>query len=326
MKIGMRGAAVSLLALAIAGTVGCSAEQAAGHGGNEPAAAAASTVSAEEKEQVSYAVGVGVGNRITPMATLLDMAALRQGIEGVFAGAEPPMGEEEGQATLMALEFAVMKLRGQPLPELPPGVEVPEVDPAKAGQVMGFIIGHSLNQIKADLDLDALFVAIDDVVQDKPLKISPDDAMARVQAFAQQRLAAQGEDNRRAGAEFLEANGKRPGVITLESGLQYQILRPGAGERPQGDAPVQVHYQGRLLDGTVFDSSYERGQPAVFALNQVIPGWAEGVALMPVGAKYRFWIPSELAYGANGAPGGLIGPDATLSFDVELLRTLPQAQ
>lgn len=324
MKIGMRGAAVSLLALAIAGVVGCSAGHADGQGEpGQAAAAAASTASAEERGQVSYAVGVGIGNRLGPMAALLDLAAVRAGIEGVFAGAEPPMDEEEGQATLMALEFAMMKQRGQPLPELPPGVEVPEVDPVKAGKVMGFIIGHSLGQIKTDLDMDALFAAIGDVVDGKPPKISPEEAMAQVQAFAQKRLEAQGEENRRAGAAFLEANKARAGVVTLASGLQYQVLRPGSGERPEPGATVQVHYQGKLLDGTVFDSSYERGQPAVFGLGQVIPGWAEGVAQMPVGAKYRFWIPSDLAYGGNGAPGGQIGPDAMLSFDVELLRTLP---
>jgi len=111
-------------------------------------------------------------------------------------------------------------------------------------------------------------------------------------------------------------------VFTTPSGLQYMVLRQGAGERPQPSDRVRVNYHGTLLDGTVFDSSYERGQPAEFALDQVIPGWTEGVALMPVGGKYRFWIPGELAYGAKGTPGGPIGPNATLVFDVELMAVL----
>jgi FKBP-type peptidyl-prolyl cis-trans isomerase FkpA len=131
------------------------------------------------------------------------------------------------------------------------------------------------------------------------------------------------EENRRAGAEFLAANKTQPGVITTASGLQYQVLRAGSGEKPAASSRVRVNYEGKLLSGEVFDSSYARGEPAEFGLNQVIAGWTEGVALMPVGAKYRFWIPSELAYGANGAPGGKIGPDATLTFDVELLGVMP---
>ena len=111
--------------------------------------------------------------------------------------------------------------------------------------------------------------------------------------------------------------------LTTPSGLQYMVLREGSGPRPLPSDTVRVNYEGKLLDGTVFDSSYQRGEPAQFGLNQVIPGWTEGVGLMPVGAKYRFWIPSQLAYGSNGAPGGMIGPEATLTFDVELLGIAP---
>ena len=109
------------------------------------------------------------------------------------------------------------------------------------------------------------------------------------------------------------------GVFTTASGLQYMILRQGTGPRPKPSDRVKVNYHGTLLDGSVFDSSYDRGQPAEFALNQVIPGWTEGVGMMPVGGKYRFWIPGDLAYGAKGTAGQPIGPNATLVFDVELL-------
>lgn len=123
------------------------------------------------------------------------------------------------------------------------------------------------------------------------------------------------------GKKFLEENGQRPEVTTTASGLQYEVLQEGEGKKPSGpSAKVTVHYEGRLLNGNVFDSSYKRNQPISFGLNQVISGWTEGVQLMPTGSKYRFFIPSELGYGSRGA-GGAIPPNATLIFDVELLET-----
>ncbi|MDR2626926.1 MAG: FKBP-type peptidyl-prolyl cis-trans isomerase [Dysgonamonadaceae bacterium] len=124
--------------------------------------------------------------------------------------------------------------------------------------------------------------------------------------------------NRKAGEEFLRINKEKSGVTTLPSGLQYEILTKGAGAQPHATDKVKCHYEGRLIDGQVFDSSIKRGEPAVFLLNQVIKGWTEGLQLMPIGSKYRFFIPSDLAYGANGA-GELIEPNSTLVFDVELL-------
>src|SRR3546814_4755870 len=118
---------------------------------------------------------------------------------------------------------------------------------------------------------------------------------------------------------FLEKNRAQKGVFTTPSGLQYMVLRQGNGPRPRATDTVRVNYHGTLLDGTVFDSSYERGQPVEFGLDQVIPGWTEGLGLMPVGAKYRFWIPAHLGYGEKGTQGGPIGPNAPTVFDVELL-------
>ncbi len=126
------------------------------------------------------------------------------------------------------------------------------------------------------------------------------------------------EGQMEASRQFLEENGKRPEVKTTASGLQYEVLKEGEGPRPSGpQTRVTVHYEGKLIDGKVFDSSYKRNQPATFGLNQVISGWTEGVQLMPQGSKYRFYIPSELGYGARGA--GSIPPHAALIFDVELL-------
>jgi FKBP-type peptidyl-prolyl cis-trans isomerase FklB len=120
------------------------------------------------------------------------------------------------------------------------------------------------------------------------------------------------------GQQFLEENSKKEGVVTLESGLQYEVLQEGSGEKPTGNSRVTVHYEGRLIDGKVFDSSYKRNQPATFGVRQVISGWTEALQLMPVGSKWRLFIPSELGYGARGA-GGSIPPNAALIFDVELL-------
>ena len=129
------------------------------------------------------------------------------------------------------------------------------------------------------------------------------------------------EINEKAGKEFLDENGKRAEVKTTASGLQYEVLKEGDGPQPSASDQVEVHYTGKLIDGTVFDSSEERGVPATFGVTQVIPGWVEALQLMKAGSRYRLYIPSQLAYGPNGA-GGVIGPNATLIFDVELLKVI----
>jgi FKBP-type peptidyl-prolyl cis-trans isomerase len=147
-------------------------------------------------------------------------------------------------------------------------------------------------------------------------------AAATLQAYSASKQAAASTENREKGNAFLAQNKTQKGVVTTPSGLQYMVLRQGSGERPMPTSKVRVNYEGKLLNGEVFDSSYKTGQPAEFSLSQVVPGWSEGVALMPVGSKYRFWIPSNLGYGPQGTPGGPIGPDSMLTFDVELLGIL----
>lgn len=159
-------------------------------------------------------------------------------------------------------------------------------------------------------------------------KMTYDEAKAEIQKYfteleakQQAEAAKQAEINEKAGKEYLEANGKREEVHTTPSGLQYEILQEGDGPTPTSTDRVEVHYTGRLIDGTVFDSSVERGMPATFGVTQVIPGWVEALQLMKAGSKWRLHIPSQLAYGAQGA-GGIIGPNATLIFDVELIKVL----
>ncbi len=164
------------------------------------------------------------------------------------------------------------------------------------------------------------------VFSGKDLKMTYDEAKEEIRKYftamqeRQQAEAAKvGEQNRKLGEAYLADNAKRPGIVTTASGLQYEVLTQGDGPVPAATDQVKVHYTGRLIDGTVFDSSEERGEPATFGVTQVIPGWVEALQLMPVGSKWRLHIPSALAYGPNGA-GGVIGPDATLIFDVELLE------
>ena len=144
---------------------------------------------------------------------------------------------------------------------------------------------------------------------------------AKREAEMQAEAAKQGEVNRKNGEAFLTENAKREGIKVTESGLQYEVLESGKGDSPKASDNVEVHYTGKLIDGTVFDSSVERGVPASFGVTQVIPGWVEALQLMHEGDKWRLYIPSDLAYGPNGA-GGVIGPNMTLIFDVELLRVI----
>lgn len=168
------------------------------------------------------------------------------------------------------------------------------------------------------VNLDILNNAMKDIFNSATPKIKVEDADKIIQDFMAMGRAEKGKTAIEKGKKFLEENAKQPGVVTLPSGLQYQILKEGNGPKPSLTDHVTTHYHGTLIDGTVFDSSVDRGQPASFAVNQVIPGWTEALQLMPVGSKWKLFIPSNLAYGERGA-GGSIGPNETLIFEVELL-------
>jgi FKBP-type peptidyl-prolyl cis-trans isomerase len=212
-----------------------------------------------------------------------------------------------------------------------PGIEGLETEKQQISYMIGLDMARSLEPIKDGLDLDVFAEAMKAQFAGEEPKLTDEQSLAVQEAFTTKLQAkqmeeqaaaaaereAQGERNKVEGPAFLADNKDKPGVQTTESGLQYLVVRAGSGAKPTADDVVRVHYKGTLLDGTEFDSSYERGQPAEFGLNQVIPGWSEGVALMPVGSKYTFWIPSELGYGDSG--GGPIPPNAVLTFEVELL-------
>jgi FKBP-type peptidyl-prolyl cis-trans isomerase FkpA len=191
-------------------------------------------------------------------------------------------------------------------------------DDAKTGYAFGVLIGTNLKSTGVKVDYDAFVKGMKDVLEKNAPTVTPEVANTTVQAAltdAHTKLAAA---NVKKEEDFLASNGKKTGVKTTASGLQYEVITEGTGAKPKATDTVKVDYVGTLVDGTVFDSSIERKQPAVFPLDGVIPGWTEGIQLMTVGSKYKLYIPSKLAYGENGA-GTKIGPNSTLVFEVTLL-------
>lgn len=169
-----------------------------------------------------------------------------------------------------------------------------------------------------DIDVESFVKAFKQVIGQETTDMTPQEANQTLQEYFSNMQKDILAKNLEEGKAFLEENGKKEGVTTLPSGLQYEILNEGDGKKPKATDKVKCHYHGTLIDGTVFDSSVQRGQPAIFGVNQVIKGWVEALQLMPVGSKWRLFIPSHLAYGEQGA-GGSIEPNKTLIFDVELL-------
>mgnify|MGYP001264028394 CR=1 FL=1 len=192
-------------------------------------------------------------------------------------------------------------------------------------EAVSYCVGMSLagslqQQNLTDLSPDILAGAIKDAFAGKELKYNAQEADGIIQNFLKSKMDAQFAVNKDAGAAFLAENAKKDGVTTTESGLQYEVILAGEGAKPSAESNVTVHYHGTLIDGTVFDSSVERGSPASFGVNQVIKGWTEALQLMPAGSKYRLYIPEHLAYGHSPHPGGPIEPFMALIFDVELLE------
>jgi FKBP-type peptidyl-prolyl cis-trans isomerase len=200
-----------------------------------------------------------------------------------------------------------------------------ETSADSAGYAIGFLVGTN-NRQQVDnvpggskINLDAMLAAFHAGTFDKESLMTVEEADQVIRRYFEAEGERESQENLEEGNAFLEKNKAREGVVTTASGLQYEILTEGDGPKPTAEDQVRAHYHGTLIDGTVFDSSMDRGEPAVFALNQVIPGWTEALQLMPVGSKWKIYLPSDLAYGERGG-GPTIGPNSTLIFEVELLE------
>jgi len=240
----------------------------------------------------------------------------------VAAAALPAGAQQSGQTAQPKV--------APPTPEsAPPSPGKPESLEDQASYTIGYNLGRSLkiNDVKANTDLlikglQAGLTGEQPLLTEAEMQTCMQDFQQTMTRQQQEKRKVQGEKNKVEGEAFLAKNKARPEVKTTASGLQYEVLKEGSGPTPKATDTVTVHYTGTLIDGTKFDSSVDRGEPATFVLNQVIPGWTEGVQLMSAGAKYKFYIPSTLGYGEQGA-GGVIGPNAPLIFEVELLSIKP---
>lgn len=235
-----------------------------------------------------------------------------------------PLCKKLTESRIFMLTAFVGLLTGceQPKPEAPPEDAAITGDRGQASYTLAYAMGRSvLEQYPDELDIDAFASGIEDGMRGSEQQVAETAGRAALDRLLQgrrpraQKVASSTDDE---GKAFLEANGQRSEVVTLPSGLQYEVLVAGEGARPAATDTVTTHYEGSLIDGSVFDSSVERGTPASFALNRVIRGWTEALQLMSVGSKWRLFIPPDLAYGARGAPPS-IPADATLIFEVELL-------
>ncbi|MBB6610068.1 FKBP-type peptidyl-prolyl cis-trans isomerase [Pontibacter sp. Tf4] len=191
----------------------------------------------------------------------------------------------------------------------------------KISYIIGRDMAGNLKKQGIDVNPDAFIKGMKEAIEGKPSTLSQAEVQEAMMQLQQEMGAKQGaaaSENKQAGEAFLAENKNKEGVKTLPSGLQYEVLKEGSGKSPSASDKVTTHYHGTLIDGTTFDSSYERGQPATFPVNGVIAGWTEALQLMKEGAKWRLYIPSDLAYGSQGA-GDVIGPNAALIFDVELI-------
>jgi len=189
----------------------------------------------------------------------------------------------------------------------------------KISYALGLSIGNNFKSSGInDLNMEDFSKAVETVLKDTKPEMTYNEAQAVINEYFTNLQEEKGALNKKAGEEFLRVNKENAGIVTLPSGLQYQIIQEGSGAKPKATDQVKCHYEGTLINGQIFDSSIKRGQPAIFGLNQVIPGWTEALQLMPTGSKWRLFLPSHLAYGDRQA-GELIEPNSTLIFDVELL-------
>ena len=235
-------------------------------------------------------------------------------------------------ATLTLLAFSMQAAAEEKpaAPATPPAASEFKTPGEKLSYAIGMDVGTRMKDLQADIDLKVFMRGLEDTMKgNKPLLTQEEAFQVKKEFFDKKKEEQEkknkelGEKNLKEGQAFLDANKSKPGIVTTASGLQYQVLQEGTGPMPTDADKVSVNYKGTLLDGTEFDSSYKRGKPASFGVKGVIPGWTEALKLMKVGAKYKLFIPSNLAYGERGA-GKDIGPNSVLIFEVELISIEPQ--
>jgi FKBP-type peptidyl-prolyl cis-trans isomerase len=222
---------------------------------------------------------------------------------------------------IVGILFLVFILRGVPFAQEVVGDRANGND-GDVSYAFGMVIGSDLKQTGLSFDYDTFNRGLRDAMEEERTRFSMDEAIRIMQGAYMAARAEQAEINRREELAFLAENSRKQGVTVTESGLRYEVISEGTGQKPLENDTVRVHYEGSFIDGTIFDSSYSRGEPEEFPLDQVIPGWSEGLRLMSVGGVYRLYIPSTLAYGADGS--GVIPPYAVLIFEVELLAIVDQ--
>ena len=237
----------------------------------------------------------------------------------LVAGCKPGDKDGAGQASTDKAATDAKAADKDAVPGLP-------TEKDRNSYMVGMALAKQFEPMKDEIDVDVVVKALRDSLAGRKTLLTVEQAQEvgatfnqKMQARQMQKMLDDARQNAEKGTAFLAGNAKKAGVTTTASGLQYEVLKPGTGARPKATDTVSVNYKGTLLDGTVFDDSSRHGGPAEIPLAQVVPGWLEGITLMPVGSKYRFWIPSSLGYGETGTPGGPIPPNATLVFEVELL-------
>lgn len=294
-----------------------------------------------DRQKLSYAFGMKLGNDLLGMLDSskgdLDPTTVLAAINTSLAHGQSELTIPEAQSRLEAYQKVMEARRTAEQAKKPaPAYNPTATEKHQLSYALGMQLGGNLEgmlaQWKQDMDRPIVLRGLNAMASHAPTELTVPEAQAQLQAFGkvmEQRQKAEAaqqasenaklaRQNQSTGAAFLASNGKKPGVKTTASGLQYQVLKMGTGPKPKSSDRVKVNYAGSLLDGTEFDSSAKNGGPVVLSLGGVIPGWTEGLQLMPVGSKFVFWIPGKLAYGDRGSPPA-IGPDATLKFEVELL-------
>lgn len=274
-------------------------------------------------QKVSYVVGTQMATGLSRNDVDIDLGAFQEGLEQGLAGADAKFDQEKTQEVMQAYQEKMMeKMRQQHAPEgtdeeagaeAAPEVAFTEQEIADVSYVMGHQIGSSFADQDVNLETPLFVRGMSDVMNDLAPLFDETESREVIMAFREKAS----EENKKASEEYLAQNKDQEGVVTTDTGLQYKIIEEGTGETPAATDTVQVHYRGTLADGTQFDSSYDRGEPATFPVTGVIPGWTEALQLMKVGDKWELFIPAELAYGTQGRPG--IPPNSALHFEVELL-------